>query len=131
MRSRVRFGLLVGALVFFLLGCVAISVTVLGLFTQVQEFTTAGELTDFEGPSKVSQVVSTLAPVTGALAFVLSALCVAGAIASWVATEAIDRAAVARRPETPSGSAFAAISPSGPAQPGGAHLSAPELLESE
>lgn len=120
MKSRVRFGLLIAALVSFLLGCAAISVTVLGVFNQVQSSFSDGSFEDFQGPSKVDQVISTLAPVTGALLLAVSVACVVGAIASWVVTESVDRAALHR--------AAPAATPAPAAVAGPSHLSTPETL---
>jgi hypothetical protein len=96
MKSRVRFGLLTSAIVLFLLGLAAISVTVLGLFNSVSNLTLDSATGDVLQPSKVDQLATTLAPVSGAVFLVLAVLCVLGAIASWVSTEAVDRAAASR-----------------------------------
>ncbi len=97
MRSRTRTGLILASVGFFLLGVLAIVGTVLRTFDQVGSISGDGS---YSPPGRASQVVSTLAPVSAAVFLALSVVCAAGAVASYVVTEGVDRA-LARRPDAP------------------------------
>jgi hypothetical protein len=94
MRSRTRFGLIVSAIVFFGLGAGALLLTVQRTFDSVVSSPSADG--SYQTPSQTSQWISTLLPVSAAVFMVVSLICAAGAVASFVVTEGIERAAAAR-----------------------------------
>lgn len=99
MASRVRFGLTVSGLLLLLVGFAAIAFSVLNVFSGFESSSTSfgddGSYS-YSGPSRTAIALSTLLPVGGAVALVLGVVCLVGAIASLVATEAVDRAAAKR-----------------------------------
>jgi len=121
MRSRTRFGLIVSSIVFTLAGVAAfilLTQSTLSMFSSgINQYDPeTGALIDTG--VKASALVTTMLPAFGVVFIALGILCAAGAIASFVATEAVDRAAAHRVPTAPT-----QVSPD--AQP----LSLPEHLQ--
>jgi len=117
MRSRTRFGLISSAVVFFLLGVAALVATVLRTFDSLSGG--VGLDGTYTPPGQLTQVLTTLMPASAALFFVLSVVCAAGAVASYVVTEGVERAAALR-----------AAAPSAASQRDVAQAPAAEILES-
>ena len=101
MRSRTRFGLIVSSIVFTLAGVAAfilLTQSTLSMFSSgINQYDPeTGALIDTG--VKASALVTTMLPTFGVVFIALGILCAAGAIASFVATEAVDRAAAHRAP---------------------------------
>jgi ABC-type dipeptide/oligopeptide/nickel transport system permease subunit len=104
MKSRTRFVLVVCSIVFTLLGVAAfILLTQSSLSflstgaTQIDPETGAF----IESGVRPSAILTTMLPTLGIVFIAVGILCAAGAIASYVATEAVDRAAAHRVPSVP------------------------------
>jgi hypothetical protein len=124
MRSRIRFGLIVSSIVFMLLGVGAFLWLAVKSADQVNSSfgsqnidpTTGDIIGSTTNIVHDTVILTTLLPAAGVVFILVGALCAAGAIASFVATDAVDRAARHRAPATPTYDA--------------AHdLSAPETLQ--
>lgn len=117
MRSRVRLGLIVSSAVFLLLGVGAFVLLAQRSADQISNITNTvdpntGEVINSTSNAVQNTVIlSTVLPASGIVLILLGVLCAAGAIASFVATEAVDRAAAHRAPAAPSSFAPEHLSP--------------------
>jgi len=101
MRSRTRFGLIVSSIVFTLAGVAAFILLAQNTLSMV-----SSNINQFDPETgavidsgiRSSAILTTMLPAFGVVFIALGILCAAGAIASFVATEAVDRAAAHRAP---------------------------------